>query len=89
MTRLVRLEHHDLGPRVYCAGVRVHECWAGLGAIGVAAGLTLTGQAARRHLLLAGIGAAFCVKDWPDFFPSRRNTCAWRFGVHRRPAATD
>jgi len=23
-------------------------------------------------------------KDWPDFFPSRRDTYAWRVGVHRR-----
>jgi hypothetical protein len=25
------------------------------------------------------------LKDWPDFFPSRRDTYGWRVGFHRRP----
>jgi hypothetical protein len=24
------------------------------------------------------------LKDWPDFFPSRRDTYSWRVGFHRR-----
>ena len=24
------------------------------------------------------------IKDWPDFFPSRRDTYSWRVGLHRR-----
>ena len=34
------------------------------------------GDLAAREQLMA--------KDWPDFFPSRRDTYAWRVGVHRR-----
>lgn len=85
-TRLIDIRHHQLGPRVYVGGLRVHECWAGLFTIGLVASAD-----ASHHLpypRLAAVAATIAVwmmiKDWPDFFPSRRDTYAWRVGLHRR-----
>jgi hypothetical protein len=85
---ILHVRRHPLGPRVYVAGFRVHECWAGLVAV---VAIVLAGIADRPgpHPL----DAAVCVvavwmmaKDWPDFFPSRRDTYSWRVGLHRRDA---
>jgi hypothetical protein len=88
--RLLHVRRHPLGPRVYVAGVRVHECWAGLAAA-LAIGLAAAAHRPGPHPLDAAVGtvaAWMIVKDWPDFFPSRRDTYRWGFGVHRREAAS-
>ena len=85
---ILQVRRHPLGPRVYVAGFRVHECWAGLVAV-VAIVLAAVADRPGPHPL----DAAVCVvavwmmaKDWPDFFPSRRDTYSWRVGLHRRDA---
>jgi len=87
--RLVRIERHLLGPRVFLLGVRWHDWHVGalvllLLGLGVAAGRvhdTLpTG-------LAAGVGFWLIAKDWRDLTPRRRDTAAWRLGLHRRPLA--
>ena len=90
MPRLLRLERHPLGPRVHVLGLRVHECVAGIAAIAGGAALALA-HGAHHHGHVAGVlaigGGWMLAKDWHDLFPSRRNTCAWRVGIHRRPGA--
>jgi hypothetical protein len=83
---MVRVRRHPLGPRVYVAGMRVHECFAGLAATAAIAAAEVTNHAGHRHVEAAvGVVAAWMMaKDWPDFFPSRRDTYAWRVGLHRR-----
>lgn len=87
--RLIDIRQHQLGPRVYIGGLRVHECWAGLCTAGVI-GLAVISD----HLVFPRLAAlTFLVavwmmaKDWPDFFPSRRDTYSWRVGLHRRGGA--
>ena len=85
---LLHVRRHPLGPRVYLAGFRVHECWAGLAAtLGIAAGRATdrSGPAALDAAILL-VAAWMMLKDWPDFFPSRRDTYSWRVGFHRRDA---
>lgn len=83
---LLHVRRHPLGPRVYVAGLRVHECWAGLVAtLAIAAGWVTdrSGPAALDAAILF-VAAWMMLKDWPDFFPSRRDTYSWRVGFHRR-----
>ena len=84
--RIVDIRRHPLGPRVYVAGLRVHECWAGLAAslALLAAELTNTPRTVRFETAIALVAAWMMAKDWPDFFPSRRDTYALRVGVYRR-----
>jgi lysyl-tRNA synthetase, class II len=85
---VIRLQRHHLGPRVYVLGRRIHE-WH-LGAVLVT--MTLAGLAADAWEpspvagVIVGLGTWFVVKDWRDLVPSRRDTAAWRIGLHRRPA---
>jgi hypothetical protein len=81
---VVRIERHDLGPRLYVAGRRIHE-WHGGAALlaSVLAIPPLHGSIAGWTLAL--IGAWLLIKDWNDLFPSRRDTAAWRIGPHRPP----
>jgi lysyl-tRNA synthetase class 2 len=37
--------------------------------------------------LAAAVGVWLIVKDWRDLTPRRRDTAAWRLGLHRRPFA--
>ena len=82
----MRIERHTHGPRVYVLGRRVHE-WH-LGAVVVA--IVVAGLLANawRLSLWSGValavGAWMVVKDWHDLFPRRRDTAAWRVGLHRR-----
>ncbi len=86
MPPLVHVRRHPLGPRVYVAGVRVHECWAGLAASVALLAAEATNHTAHRRFetAVALVATWMMAKDWPDFFPSRRDTYAWRVGVHRR-----
>jgi hypothetical protein len=86
LRRVLDIRRHPLGPRVYLVGRRVHECTAGVIAVAVLALLTLTHHA-HHHRLEGAVGLVavwMIAKDWPDFFPSRRDTYGWRLGLHRR-----
>jgi len=73
---------------VYVLGTRVHE-WH----LGAALLLGLAVAAALRDIdpsLATGaalfVGVWLVAKDWHDLVPSRRDTAAWRLGLHLRPA---
>jgi lysyl-tRNA synthetase class 2 len=81
---VVRIEKHDLGPRLYVAGYRVHEWHAGLALVAAALAIPpLRDSVAGWTIGL--IGAWLFIKDWHDLFPSRRDTAAWRIAPHRPP----
>lgn len=82
-----RVERHTLGPRVYFLGRRWHDWHLGLLVlaalgIGALAGLVHDGYPAALVLL---VGVWLVAKDWRDLTPHRRDTAAWRLGLHRRP----
>ena len=85
---MVEIERHELGPRLYVAGVRVHEWMFGLAAILIFATATATNRSLPLHIgaFLGFIGVWLVIKDWRDLVPSLQNTGAWRIGIHRRPA---
>jgi len=81
------IEQHQLGPRVYFLGRRWHD-WH-LGAL-VLAALAVGALAGLVHdsfptALVVLIGVWLIAKDWRDLTPQRRDTAAWRLGLHRRP----
>ena len=84
---VARIERHALGARLYVLGQRVHE-WH-LGAVVL---LTLAVGALTEHVhasfaeILAALAGLWLVaKDRHDLVPARRDTAAWRVGLHRRP----
>lgn len=83
---MIRLERHSHGPRVHVFGRRVHEWHLGLVVVGVV--LAGWGGGAWSLSLWTGlalaVGVWMVVKDWRDVFPRRRDTGAWRLGLHRR-----
>ncbi len=84
---MLRLERHELGPRVYVLRRRIHEYHLGV-AIFVLLGVgELTGwvRMDEGFVLAAAAAAWLIIKDWRDLFPSQRDTAAWRLGTHRRP----
>jgi hypothetical protein len=84
--RLIHLERHELGPRVYVLRQRVHECALGIGLLAVGPLALLDDfHHPRMGGSVAAAGAYFLVKDWQDLIPSRRNTARWRPLLHRRP----
>jgi lysyl-tRNA synthetase class 2 len=84
---LLRVERHELGPRLYVLGLRVHECQAGLVLAGAAVLTLLAGWPVPRlpvlGLLLVGLWMLW--KDWRDLFPQLRDSAAWSAGMHCRP----
>jgi hypothetical protein len=84
VARFGRLERHELGPRCFLLGWRVHEWHAGILLLTAAAVVAILGM----ELLAGGLGvlgAWLVAKDYNDLLPSRCNTTAWSLGVHRRP----
>jgi hypothetical protein len=83
---VVRLERHELGPRVYVLGLRVHEVGVGLAVLAplLVFGATDHWEVTRRFLAAAALGAWLVVKDWRDLVPSQRNTARWSLLIHRR-----
>ncbi len=86
-SRIVRIERHELGPRIYLAGLRLHEWHLGLAillglAIGAAAGLV---RDALPAVLAVAAATWLIAKDWRDILPRHRDTRAWRLGLHRLP----
>jgi lysyl-tRNA synthetase class 2 len=87
MRRVVRIERHPLGARLHLAGFRVHEWHLG-GAILLALALGAAFGRVDDNLTAALAGCAgvwLVAKDWHDLTPSRRDTAAWKLGLHRRP----
>jgi lysyl-tRNA synthetase class 2 len=75
---------------VYVLGQRVHEVALGIGIL-VVIGLGVALEWLPLHdnavLFALGLGVWLVIKDWRDLFPSKRDTAAWRLGIHRRFAA--
>jgi lysyl-tRNA synthetase class 2 len=86
-SRLVRLERHPLGARLHVAGIRLHEWHLGGGILlALAAGAAFFRVQITFPTVLAAVAGAWLVlKDWHDLVPSRRDTAAWKLGLHRRP----
>lgn len=89
---MIRIERHEKGPRVYVLGRRVHECHAGLAALGIAVLLRLIHVHGDRMpagviAAVAAIGAWMTIKDARDFVPRWRDTASWSMGIHRREFA--
>jgi hypothetical protein len=82
---MLRLERHELGPRVYLFGQRIHEFALGFAVLGVllACGLTDHWEIGKRFDAAAFLGSWLVAKDWRDLFPSKRNTAAWSLLPHR------
>ncbi len=82
-----RVEKHGLGPRVYFLGRRWHDWHLGglllvaLG-VGVVTGVVRDGLVA---VLVALVALWLIAKDWRDLTAKRRDTAAWRLGLHRLP----
>jgi len=84
---VLRVERHDLGPRLYVLGLRVHECHAGIVLAG-AAMLALFAEWPLPRLPMLGLlltGLWMLWKDWRDLFPRLRDSAAWSAAMHRRP----
>lgn len=84
---MLKLERHELGPRVYVLGLRIHEFALGFAVLAVLLtfGLTDHWELTKRFDAVAVFGAWLVVKDWRDLFPSKRNTAAWSLLPHRAP----
>jgi lysyl-tRNA synthetase class 2 len=82
-----RVERHELGPRLYVLGRRVHECHAGAVLLFAMAALRIAGLHLPLPLigLVLALGSWFLGKDWHDLFPHMRDTTAWSVSVHRAP----
>jgi len=83
--RVLRLERHRLGPRVYVCGLRIHEFALGFGVLAVlrAGGFAELWELTRRTEVTALVGTSLVGKDWRDLFPSKRNTASWSLLPHR------
>jgi len=84
--RIVRIERHPLGPRCHVLGRRLHEWHAGAVLLLAVAAAALLAVSPVPILLGGGfVGAWLVAKDWHDLVPSKRDTTAWRVGLHRPP----
>jgi lysyl-tRNA synthetase class 2 len=82
-----RIERHRLGPRVYFLGRRWHDWHLGvvlLVALGIGALAGLVHDSFPAALVVL-VGVWLIAKDWRDLTSHRRDTAAWRLGLHRRP----
>lgn len=82
---MLKLERHELGPRVYVLGQRIHEFALGFAILAVllALGLTDHAELTRRFEAATAFGSWLVIKDWRDLFPSKRNTASWSLLPHR------
>ena len=84
---MLRLERHELGPRVFVFGRRIHEYHLGLVLLALLAiGAVVGDVRPDEGSLLAAVAALWLIaKDWRDLVPSKRDSTAWMVGLHRRP----
>jgi lysyl-tRNA synthetase class 2 len=87
MRQVVRIERHPLGARLHLGGFRVHEWHLGTAIlVALAVGAVFGRVDDNLTATLAGCAGLWLVaKDWHDLVPSRRDTAAWKLGLHRRP----
>jgi len=85
---MLRIDRHRLGPRVYVLGARVHEWHVGAGILLLLAVVAAFDriEPGVRATVPALLGLWLVAKDWRDLVPSRRDTAAWRLGLHAVPA---
>lgn len=85
--RFVVIERHELGPRLYVAGRRIHECASGLVLIAAAVLLWVTERQPPFHAgaIVGATGGWLVAKDWNDLIPARRDTTRWTMWRHRLP----
>jgi hypothetical protein len=85
---MFRLERHRLGPRCYVLGKRVHEYQLGLAMLAAIAIVLVSElvQLSETIAVVGLIGTWLVMKDWRDLVPAKRDTAAWRLGVHRPPS---
>jgi lysyl-tRNA synthetase, class II len=83
----IHVERHELGPRLFVFGRRVHEWTVGAALVATLGALLATDVLAlgEATVALLGLGLWLFVKDRHDLLPSRRDRCAWSWGSHRRP----
>jgi hypothetical protein len=83
--RVLKLERHELGPRVYLLGQRIHEFALGFAVLAVLFVFAATDhwELTKRFDAAAAFGAWLVIKDWRDLFPSKRNTASWGLLPHR------
>jgi hypothetical protein len=76
---VLRVERHELGPRVYVLGQRIHEFALGFAVLGLLLAMALCDhwELTKRFDAGTAFGAWLVVKDWRDLIPSKRNTAAW------------
>ena len=82
-----RVERHPLGPRIFFLGVRWHDWHLGVIVLIALAGGAVAGVVhdAFPVALATTAGVWLVAKDWRDLTSHRRDTAAWRLGLHRRP----
>ena len=82
---MLKLERHELGPRVYVLGQRIHEFALGFAILGCLLALVLTDRCelSSRSDAAMAFGSWLVIKDWRDLFPSKRNTASWSLLPHR------
>ena len=85
---MLRFHRHRLGPRLYVLGRRIHEWHLGAALVfGVVAAIaTDAWDPSPLAGVIGALGLWLVLKDWRDMVPSRRDTAAWRIGLHRRTA---
>jgi lysyl-tRNA synthetase class 2 len=86
--RVIDVQRHPQGPRVFLLSRRVHEYMLGgivLAAV-VAGWLSGLLHNSVVPLVAAALGVSLVASDWRDMFPSKRDSASWRLGVHRRVA---
>src|SRR5712691_11269040 len=87
--RLIRVERLRLGPRLFLFGRRWHDWHLGVTVLLVLGIGTIAGRVHETlpTALAVVVGLWLIVKDWRDLTRRRRDTAAWRLGLHRRPLA--
>jgi hypothetical protein len=82
---VLKLERHELGPRVYVLGQRIHEFALGFAVLALLVALALTDhtEVTRRFDAGIAVGSWLVIKDWRDIFPSKRNPASWSVLPHR------
>ena len=85
--RVLRLERHRLGARIFVFGLRIHEFTLGFAVLAalLVGGLTGTWDLSKSTLGATAAGSWLVIKDWRDLFPGTRNTAAWSILPHRVP----
>lgn len=81
---MLRIDRHQLGPRVYVLGTRVHEWHLGAALLFALAAGALVDRVdiGLISAAVAATGFWLVAKDWRDVTSARRDTAEWRLGLH-------